>query len=73
MSSGDCLQTLLGHADDIDQVVFSSDNSVIISTSDDGMLKIWEYPKLEQIIALAKEQVKDLTLSPEERDKYYLD
>lgn len=73
VSSGDCLQTLLGHADDIDQVIFSSDNRVIISTSDDGMLKIWEYPKLEQLIALAKEQVKDLTLSPEERDKYYLD
>lgn len=73
ISSGECVQTLLGHSDDIDQVIFSADNRLIVSTSDDGMVKIWKYPTLTELTSLTRENLKGITLSPEERSKYYLD
>ena len=54
---------------------FSLDDRYIISvsTKDDGVIRIWEFPPLQELIDETRERFKDNPLTPEERRQYYLE
>ncbi len=52
---------------------FSPDGKRIVSASDDGTIRIWDFPSLEDLIDQTREQFKNRPLTPEERQKYYLE
>lgn len=71
--SGERVQTLVGHKDDINQVIFSDDKKTIITSSDDGFIKVWKYPSLDTLIDTTVRNLKNRVLSKEERQRYYID
>lgn len=51
---------------------FSPDGKHVITAPDD-VIRIWDFPSLQDLINATREQFKDCPLTPEERQKYYLD
>ncbi len=66
-------QPLRGHTDFVESVSFSPDGHYIVSASYDGTVRIWDFPPLQQLIDETRERFKDRQLTPEERQKYYLE
>ena len=57
----------------INSVYFSSDDEKIIAAFDDGTIRIWDFPPLQDLIDQTRERFKDRPLTPEERHQYYLE
>ena len=54
-------------------VVYSPDNQLIAVGSQDGDLRIYRFPPLQELINETRERFKNRPLTPEERRKYYLE
>lgn len=67
------MQTLIGHTASVNSVTFSSDGKTIVSSSDDGTIRVWDFPPLQEIIDQARNRFKDRQLTPDERRRYYLE
>ena len=57
----------------LNSATFSNDGKHIISQSSDGSIKIWDFPPLQQLIDNSRNMYRDWILTPEERQKYYLE
>jgi len=71
--TGSCCQTFIGHTSRVNCANFSPDGRHIVSSSEDYTIKIWEFLPLKQLIKETCERFKDCKLTPEERQKYYLE
>ena len=73
LSSGYHILTLYGHLDWVRYAAFSPDNKYIASASRDDNIHIWYFPPLDELINETLKRFKDVPLTPEERQKYYLE
>ena len=73
VEKGDVILILKGHNGGVNSAVFDSQGKRIVSSSDDGTIRIWEFPALQDLIDQTREQFKDCPLTEEDRKKYYLD
>ena len=64
---------LVGHTSYVESASFSPDGKYIVSASSDNTIRIWNFPSLQELIDSTTERFKDRPLTPEEREKYYLD
>ena len=71
--TGKELQKLEGHTDNVNSATFSPDGNRIVSVSNDHTIRIWDFPPLEDLIDQTRERFKNRPLTPEERQKYYLE
>ena len=71
-STGLCLQTLQTDSVNIESVLFSPDNKYIVIVAD-GIIRIWYYPPLQELIDVTRERFKNRQLTSKERKKYYLE
>lgn len=67
------LVTYSGYKDTINRAVFSPDGCHIASASNDGIIRIWDFIPLQELIEQTRERLKKRSLSPEERQQYYLE
>ena len=71
--SGSEIQNLNGHTKMISLVEYCPTGKNIVSFSDDGTIRIWDFPPLQELIDQTRERFKDRPLTPEERHQYYLE
>lgn len=69
--TGVCLQTFDCCEERAISVNFEN-NKVCVEYSS-GTIQIWDYPPLQELIDESRKRVKDNSLTPEKRKKYYLD
>ena len=68
--SGICLKTIHG---DFDSAEFSDDCSYILASSHYTGVYLLPFPSLRQLIEETRERLKNNPLTPEERQKYYIE
>lgn len=73
VESGKCIKTYEGHTDYVNSVSISTDGQYIVSGSDDGIVRLWRFDSLQDLIDGVYEQFKDNPLTDEERREYYLE
>ena len=73
VNTGNCVKTFMGQRWRMYSAVFGTNGRCIISVSTDEMLRIWNFPPLQQLIDETRERFKEHQLTPEERQKYYLE
>ena len=69
--SGICL-----HSEELDQYHYlrcSPDGRHVALSAGIGRIRIWEYPSLQELIDQTRKRFKNRQLTPEERQKYYLE
>lgn len=73
--SGQLIKTFECHNEDLSAVyvAFDSNGEKIIYTTEDGIVKIWPFPPLQDLIDQTRERFKDRPLTAEERRMYYLE
>ena len=71
--TGISIQTIEGHNDSIYSCSFNSKGDKIISVSSEKNVSIWDFFPLQQLIDETRERFKNRQLTPEERQKYYLE
>ena len=64
---------LEGHTRNINSAAFSPDGKFIVSAANDGTIRIWDFPPLQELIDQTRKRFKDRQLTPEEKRKYYLE
>lgn len=57
----------------VNSAIFSSDGKSVLTAADDGSIRIWDFPSLEDLINETYQRFKDSPLTKEEREKYFLD
>ena len=72
-NTGELIDILEGHKDLIHSVEFSKDSRRILSASGDGLIKLWDFPSVQDLIDSTKERFINRQLTQEERKKYYLE
>lgn len=73
VETGSCIYIIEGHTDRVRFVSFTPDGLHIISYSEDGTIRKWPFPPLQELIDQTREQFKDRPLTDEERKMYYLE
>lgn len=71
--SGVKVQLFKGHTSKINSVKFNSNGRNIISSSEDGSIRIWKFPPLQDVIDQTRERFKNHQWTLEDRQKYYLE
>ena len=67
------IDSLEGHTGAVFSISFSPDGKRLVSASEDGTIRIWPFPPLQDLIDQTRERFKDRPLTPEERRMYYLE
>lgn len=67
------VQSFNGHTSMLNSVAFSLNGENIVSSSEDGTVRIWTFPPLQDLIDQTRERFKNRPLTPEERRMYYLE
>ena len=69
VSSGEELQTLQGHTNEIQSVTFSSDSRLLASGSEDGAIKLWDVSMGKELQTLQghTSQIQSVAFSPDGR------
>ena len=52
---------------------FNRKGTMIASARSDGIVKIWEWKNIKELLNETRERFKNRQLTPEELKKYYLD
>ena len=73
VATGRMVHELKGHDKMVTSVSFFPDGHTIITSSEDGTIKTWDFQPLQQLIDQTRERFKNRQLTPEERQKYYLE
>lgn len=73
IESGKEVKCYKGDFDDVYSVSFTPNGRKIVATYDDGTIRIWDFPPLQELIDQTRERFKDRPLTPEERKMYYLE
>ena len=73
VNSGDEILKLKGHEEWLSEVSFSNDGNYIISIYRNGIINVWPYKPLQELIDETYERFINRPLVQEERQKYYLD
>ena len=71
--SGCCIWNRKAHINGVTSANFSPDGKRIVSSSYDGLVKVWGFPELQELIEKTRERFKNRQLTSEERRKYYLE
>ena len=67
------VQLYKGHTSGINSVKYSSNGRNIISSSEDGSIRIWNFPPLQELIDKTRTRFKNRKLTLKERRRYYLE
>ena len=71
--TGECVWTIKKEGG-FDAATFTPDGrQIAISLQDEGVIEIYDFPPLEELIQKTRAQFKDNPLTPEERRQYYLE
>ncbi len=70
--TGLCLQVIQTDTVNVESVFFSPDDKHIVIVAD-GIIRIWYYSPLQELIDQTRKRFKDCQLTPEERKKYYIE
>lgn len=73
VKTGECIGTFKENTNEIKSAAFSADDRQIVSISSDGTIRVWDFPPLQKLIDDTRERFKTRQLTPEERQKYYLE
>ena len=73
VNSGDEILKLKGHEEWLSEVSFSNDGNYIISRYRNGIINVWPYKPLQELIDETYERFINRPLVQEERQKYYLE
>lgn len=73
IETGKVIKSYEGDYEDVYSVTFTPNGKKIISTYQDGAIRIWDFPPLQDLIDQTRERFKDHPLTPEERRMYYLE
>jgi len=71
--TGALMNELKGHKRRCVSAIFAADNRSIISIDELGIVKVWKYLPLQELIDQARQRFKNNPLTPEERHQYYLE
>ena len=72
-NSGIRIDRFIGHKSHINSIQYSNDGRIIISSSDDGTIRMWDYPPIQELIDTIRERFKNRPLTSEERRENYLE
>ena len=70
--TGKCLQ-IWDEDSSVNSICISPDSRHILLASDDKIIRVWDFPSLQQLIDETRERFKDRQLTPEEKAKYGLE
>lgn len=71
--SGVILVSYKGLAQPANSISFSPDNRHFATVGENGVITVWYFPPLQELIDQTRERLKDRPLTPEERKRYYLE
>lgn len=73
IETGNEIKSFKGNFRDVHSIAFTPNGRKIVATYDNGIIRIWDFPPLQDLIDQTRERFKDRPLTPEERRQYYLE
>ncbi len=68
-----CTFNAKGQGGRVNSVSFSPDGKQILASFNNGMIRLWPFSPLQELIYQTRERFKNRPLTPEERRQYYLE